>query len=67
MPNYKVKVYSYRTITKETVIEIDTDSPQLAESEGMQRILKNDDFWSKIDEKLVNNDYSAEVLEDDNL
>ena len=67
MPKYKLKVCSYRTITKETFIEVDADSPQLAESQGMQMILQNEDFWGKINEKLVNNDYSSEIVEEDNL
>lgn len=67
MPKYKLKVCSYRTITKETFIEVDADSPQLAESHGLQMILKNEDFWGKIDDKLVNNDYSSEIVDDDNL
>ncbi len=64
MPKYKVKVSSYRTIVKETEIEIEAENQSEAESAGMQKILNNDDFWKDVDEKLVNNDYGSEVIEE---
>lgn len=64
MPNYKVKVSSYRTITKETEIEIEAENESEAENVGMQKILNNDEFWDEVEEKLVNNDYGSEVIEE---
>ena len=64
MPKYKLKVSSYRTIVKETEIEIEAENQSEAESVGMQKILNNDDFWKDVDEKLVNNDYGSEVIEE---
>ena len=63
MPKYKVTVTSFRTITKETEIEIDAENEVEAESVGMQKILNNDEFWDGVEEKLVNNDYGSEVIE----
>ena len=64
MPNYKVKVSSYRTITKEAEIEIEAENESEAENVGMQKILNNDEFWDEVEEKLVNNDYGSEVIEE---
>ena len=64
MPKYKLKVSSYRTITKETEIEIDAENETEAEGVGMQKILNNDEFWDGVEEKLVNNDYGSEVIEE---
>ena len=64
MPKYKVKVSSYRTIVKETEIEIEAENQSEAESVGMQKVLNNDDFWKDVEEKLVNNDYGSEVIEE---
>jgi hypothetical protein len=64
MPKYKVKVSSFRTIVKETEIEIEAENQSEAESVGMQKVLNNDDFWKDVDEKLVNNDYGSEVIEE---
>jgi len=30
----------------------------------MQKILNNDEFWDGVEEKLVNNDYGSEVIEE---
>ena len=64
MKKYKLKVCSYKHITKETIIEIEAESIQEAESKGIEKIAKNDEFWEDINTKQTNNDYSAEVLED---
>lgn len=64
MPKYKVKVSSFRTIVKETEIEIEAENQSEAESVGMQKVLNNDDFWKDVEEKLVNNDYGSEVIEE---
>ena len=64
MPKYKVKVSSFRTIVKETEIEIEAENQSEAESVGMQKVLNNDDFWKDVEEKLVNNDYGSEVTEE---
>ena len=37
MPKYKVKVSSYRTIIKETEIEVEAENQSEAESVGMQK------------------------------
>ena len=64
MPKYKVKVSSFRTIVKETEIEIEAENQSEAESVGMQKVLNNNDFWKDVEEKLVNNDYGSEVIEE---
>lgn len=64
MPKYKVKVSSYRTIVKETEIEVEAENQSEAESVGMQKILNNDEFWKEVEEKLVNNDYGSEIIEE---
>ena len=64
MPKYKVKVSSYRTIIKETEIEVEAENQSEAESVGMQKILNNDEFWKEVEEKLVNNDYGSEIIEE---
>lgn len=64
MPKYKVKVSSYRTIVKETEIEVEAENQSEAESVGMQKILNNDEFWKAVEEKLVNNDYGSEIIEE---
>jgi|TARA_S200000501_G_scaffold249100_1_gene233340 hypothetical protein len=64
LPKYKLKVFSYKHITKETIIEIDAENIQEAESIGIEKVAKNDEFWEEIDTKQINNDYSAEVLEE---
>ena len=55
---------SYKYITKETIIEIDAENIQEAESKGVEKIANNEEFWEDINIKKTNNDYSAEVLED---
>ena len=55
---------SYKHITKETIIEIEAENIQEAESKGIEKIAKNEEFWEDINTKQPNNDYSAEVLED---